>query len=176
MQDDEQVFTDLYERHRGAVYALLLGRTSDPSVASDLLQETFLRLWRRLPDVSGLEPGRQRAWLVTVARNLVIDRYRAQATRRATDQVIAQREPRPDPYDHGTAERAVLADQLDQLDRHIVELPEAQRVVLSMHVVADMNSQEIADALDLPAGTVRSRLHAARVRLAAALEPEPESR
>jgi RNA polymerase sigma-70 factor, ECF subfamily len=171
--DDEQVFTDLYEQHRTAIHAFLLGRTSDGSAASDLLQETFLRLWRNLDDVRDLEAGRQRAWLFTVARNLVVDRYRSQATLRATQAALTSEASPPDPHAPGTAERVALADQLDHLDAAIARLPVEQREVLSMTVVGGLTSQQIAAALGVPAGTVRYRLHQARRRLAADLDLAP---
>jgi RNA polymerase sigma-70 factor (ECF subfamily) len=65
--DDEAAFAQLFEQDRHAVHAFLLGKTSDPEAARDLLQETFLRLWRRLDEVAPLADGRQRAWLLHVA-------------------------------------------------------------------------------------------------------------
>ena len=171
--DDEQVFTDIYEEHRDAVHAYLLGRTSDPAAASDLLQETFLRLWRRLDDVRDLGPDRRRAWLFTVARNLTIDLYRTRATSRARDEALARNQSPPHPDDPGIPEQVALAEQLDTLHGLIAALPEEQRVVLTMSTVAGMTSERIAATLDIPAGTVRYRLHQARRSLAADLtDPE----
>jgi hypothetical protein len=74
-RDDAAVFTRIFDRHRHAVHAFFLGRVSDPELARDLVQETFLRVWRRLSEVGPLPDGQQRAWIFTVARNLAIDSY-----------------------------------------------------------------------------------------------------
>jgi RNA polymerase sigma-70 factor, ECF subfamily len=165
---DRAAFTVLFGEHHRGVHAFLLGRTSDPDAANDLLQETFLRAWRRFGELAELSRQRQAAWLYTVARNLVIDGYRAAATRRATVEAAG--------HDHHTqrapdvAEQSVARDQLDRIDRAIGHLPDDQRAILSMTVLGGMTSQQIGDALGLPAGTVRSKLHQARTRLGQTLK------
>jgi RNA polymerase sigma-70 factor, ECF subfamily len=167
--DDRATFTRLFDEHRGGVHAFLLGRTSDPEAARDLLQETFLRVWRRYDEVAALAPDRQRAWIHTVARNLVIDRYRAEATRRATLEAVAGRTPEG-VDDPDTVEHLAAADELDAVRRAVADLPEGERVVLTMATVGEMTSRQIGDALGLPPGTVRARLHQARARLTDRLE------
>jgi RNA polymerase sigma-70 factor, ECF subfamily len=164
--DDEAAFVDLYEQHRRGVHAFLVAKTSDPEAARDLLQETFLRLWRRLDEVVGLDQGRQRAWLFTVARNLVIDRYRSRATRDATVAALARQTRGAQACAPDAAQRVELRDQLAMLEQAIAVLPEEQRVILTMTAVAGMTSQQVGQALGLPPGTVRYRLHQARTRLA----------
>jgi RNA polymerase sigma-70 factor, ECF subfamily len=169
-RDDATAFADVFERHRHGVHAFLLGKTSDPEAARDLLQEAFLRLWRRFDELAAFDEGRQRAWLFTVARNLVIDRYRARATQQTTLEAMAReseraRNPEPDP-----AEPVAAREELASLQRAIDELPEEQRVILSMVAVGGMTSQQVGEALTLPPGTVRYRLHQARARLASQME------
>jgi RNA polymerase sigma-70 factor, ECF subfamily len=168
--DDRAAFTELFEQHRDGVHAFLLARISDREVARDLLQETFLRLWRRIGEVGELEVGRQRAWIHTVARNLLVDRYRADATRRATLRAIVDGSDRAGATEADGAQQLVARDALAHLARAIAALPDDQREILTMSVVAEMTSQQIAEALDLPAGTVRYKLHRARARLAGQLE------
>lgn len=167
--DDEATFTAVFERHHHGVHAFLLARTSDPEVARDLLQETFLRLWRRFDETDGWDDGRLRGWLITVARNLLVDRYRAEGTRRDTVRAL-ERETRSDGRGRDAADHAVDRDQLARLERAIAELSDELREVLTMTTVGGMTSQVIGEALGLPAGTVRYRLHRARTRLAAELE------
>ncbi|WP_052668543.1 RNA polymerase sigma factor [Nitriliruptor alkaliphilus] len=169
---DEDGFTTLYETHRAPIHAFLLGRTSDRGVASDLLQETFLRAWRRWNDLDGFDDDRRRAWLFTVARNLVVDHHRSRATRTARDEALAREQRPPDGHDPGAAEQVALAEQVDRLHEAIAGLPEEQREVLAMSVVAGMTSGDIASATGVPAGTVRYRLHQARRQLARTLDLE----
>jgi RNA polymerase sigma-70 factor, ECF subfamily len=169
-RDDEAAFTRLYEDHQPGVHAFLLARTSDAEVARDLLQETFLRAWRRCDELAALEPGRQRGWLYTVARNLVIDRYRSEGSRRSAI-VDAEGEARRVASLQVDAEDAVTRrDDLAVLEEAIGELPEDERTILTMVAVGEMTSQQVGEALDLPPGTVRYRLHRARTRLADRLE------
>jgi RNA polymerase sigma-70 factor, ECF subfamily len=168
--DDRTAFTELFEEHRHGVHAYLLARTSDAEVAHDLLQETFLRVWRRVGEVASLEAGRQRGWIYTVARNLVIDRYRAEATRTAAVAAVIDETRRAEAAAPDASDRAVARDQLASVHRAIGDLPEELRVVLTMAVIGEMTSAQIGEALAMPAGTVRYRLHAARRRVAAHLE------
>ena len=66
--DREAEFRRLYEAHRVAVHAYLLGRTGDRSLAADLMQEVFLRAWQHLPKLLDMPEDRRRAWIFTVAR------------------------------------------------------------------------------------------------------------
>jgi RNA polymerase sigma-70 factor, ECF subfamily len=168
--DDDIAFAEVFERHRHSVHAYLLGKTSDPEDARDLLQETFLRLWRRFDEVAGLDEDRQRAWLFTVARNLAVDRYRARATRQSALAALADEAERSGTAHVDTADRAAARDDLARLQHAIAGLPEEQRVVLTMVAVAGMTSQQVGEALGVPPGTVRYQLHQARHRLARELE------
>lgn len=165
----EAAFAAIWDRHRDGVHAFLLARTSDREAARDLLQETFLRVWRRLDDVAALDEGPQRGWVFTVARNLVVDRHRSGATRAASIAALGREAGLargvPD-----AAEEAVARDALTRLGAAIAELDEEQRVILTMTAVGGMTSAEVGEALGRPAGTVRYELHRARAALARRLE------
>lgn len=167
-------FDALYDQHLQSVHAYLLARTRDRDVAQDLVQETFLRAWRNIAEVGPLETGRQRAWLVAVARNLVIDRARRlRSERAATERMGHLVEPTDVPDPAGQAE---LARDVAAVDRAISALPEDQRVLLSLQVMGGLTSAEIGELLGEPAGTVRYRLNQVRRQLRAALEQEEAGR
>jgi len=172
--DDAAVFTRLFDAHRDAVHAYFLGRVADPELARDLVQETFLRAWRRLSEVGRLPADRQRAWLFTVARNLAIDSYRAGVTRQATQASLRQAAATRATAVPGPHLEAEYGERLAQLEAAIRELPEEQRVILSMATAGGLTSHEIGQALGEPAGTVRYRLSQARKQLAAALDLEED--
>jgi len=161
---DVAAFDEIYERLRDAVYAYFVGRASE-SEAPDLLQETFVRVWRNLATVRDFPPARQRAWIFTVARNLAVDTYRSNATKRDAAQLLATAPA----VSHGPEDAALSAERMATLDHAIRQLPEPQRVVITMHAMSDLTSAEIGAALGIPAGTVRCRLSLARQQLAAAL-------
>jgi RNA polymerase sigma-70 factor, ECF subfamily len=174
-RDDAAVFTRIFEQHRHAVHAYFLGRVADPELAADLLQETFLRVWRRLSEVEALAGDQQRAWIFTVARNLAIDSYRARASRRAAEAALRQGAATRETTVPGPDLDVEYGERLAELDAAIGELPEEQRVILSMATAGGLTSREIGDALGEPAGTVRYRLSQARKQLAAALDLEDAS-
>lgn len=117
--------------------------------ADELLQETFLVVAR---DYAALESARsQRAWLIGIARNLVSAHRRRSAIRR-TLSLITEPVATP-PKNEG--------DELEPIRSAIAGLPAAQQEVLQLRLADDLSYAEIAEALGIPIGTVRSRLHTA---------------
>lgn len=165
--DDPVAFTRIFDAHHRVVHAYFVGRTSDAE-APDLLQETFLRVWRRITEVRGLAPERQRAWIFTVARNLAVDTYRSRSARDAAVLQLTDNASLPTPA--GPEELAVAGEYVTALDTAIRDLPEQLRVVVALHALSGVTSSEIGAALDVPAGTVRYRLSEARRRLTHALD------
>jgi len=159
-------FRKVYDAHRAGVHAYFVGRTGDRWLAADLMQETFLRAWRRFPELSGLPDDGQRAWLFTVARNLSIDEHRQARTRAATEAAL-RAEPAGPAAPASTS--VVAAERVAVVAETIKRLPEQQRVTLALAAAGGLTSAQIATALGVPAGTVRYRLSLARATLAEAL-------
>lgn len=172
MPDSAGAFDRIFAAHREPVFAYLVGRAGDREEARDLLQETFLRAWRNLPTLEGLEPRRQRAWLFTVARNLVTDAYRGRAVRTEAAAELARGEDGVAPAGEEPAVRAEAAERMERLQAAIRDLPEGWRVPLVMQTVGGLNSTEIGRLLGYPPGTIRYRLSMARGRLAERLASE----
>lgn len=160
------VFDQMYAAHHQTLHAYFLGRTSDPELALDLLQDTFVRLWRNLQAVGDLASERQRAWLFSVARNLVIDQHRALSTRRATQQALADAAATANSSAPPADMEVAVREKLQELDLAIRDLPEDLRVVLVLSVVGERTSTEVGELLGRPPGTVRYQLAEARRRLA----------
>ncbi len=159
-------FDALYSRYARTLYDYFVGRTSDVELARDLVQETCVRLWRSLVEVNQLPEARQRAWLFTVARNLVIDAYRARASSTARhDAVAALRLPAESTAPPADADLGA-DENLRELDGAIARLADPLREVLVLHVLGDRNSTEIGEILGRPPGTVRYQLAQARRLLA----------
>jgi RNA polymerase sigma-70 factor (ECF subfamily) len=162
-QTDTALFDEVYAAHRQALHAYFFGRTSDMEVAQDLLQETFLRAWRNLPTLRQMQPDQHRYWLFAIGKNLLIDHYRRQSTHTREEALgeglkLVSMAPAPDV-------QAEHREQLHKLDVAIRNLPKRMRTVLAMQVLGEMNSDEIGQALNMPAGTVRYQLSLARKRL-----------
>ena len=162
----EALFNDVYDAHRQSLHAYLFGRTGDCELTLELLQETFVRAWRHVHVLQGMEESQHRYWLFSIAKNLLTDHYRKQATRSTIDQQL-QNDAQLAAVASRTPHQEVAAqEQMQQLDRAIQRLPEELRTVLLMQVLGEMNSSEIGQALKRPAGTVRYQISVARKQLA----------
>jgi RNA polymerase sigma-70 factor (ECF subfamily) len=170
----QQAFDALYAAHHQGLHAYFLAKTSDPELALDLLQDAFVRVWRNLATLEVLAPDRRRAWLFSVARNLVIDQYRAQATRRATSEALAQETASAASISPAADADVLTREQLEAVDAAIRRLPDDLRIVLVLQTVGERTSAEIGELLGRPAGTVRYQLAEARRRLARSLGLEQE--
>jgi RNA polymerase sigma-70 factor, ECF subfamily len=173
-----QRFDVVYQAHGRALHDYFLGRTADPETAADLLQETCIRLWRSLDTVHAQSAEHRRAWLFTVAHNLVVDHFRSRATAATTRNALAQRKMSGEPRVAPPAEAdAASRERLRALDAAMQRLPDDLRTVLVLQVLGDRTSVEIGELLGRPPGTVRYQLAVARRRLAEELrliDPEAE--
>jgi RNA polymerase sigma-70 factor (ECF subfamily) len=151
----------LYDAHAAALFGFALRLTGDRGQAEDVVQETLLRAWRRRPQTHG-DTADLRPWLLTVARRVVIDGYRARRARPAevADDVLAAL-PDADVVD-AALDRIVMLDALGALsDEH--------RSVLVELYYRGRSVAEAATELGVPAGTVKSRSYYALRALRLAL-------
>ncbi|MGH9066614.1 MAG: RNA polymerase sigma factor [Acidimicrobiales bacterium] len=170
--EDASAFRVIFERHVDAIHRYLSRRVGW-SLADDLVSETFVTAFRKR---SGYRSGTPDAgpWLYGIATNLV--RRHWQAEQRLLD-LFARLGPEEEVLDTSEAsiERLMAARQRPQLLAALADLDERFRDALLLHTWADLTYEEIAQTLDIPVGTVRSRLARARARLRESLEvAEPQ--
>jgi RNA polymerase sigma-70 factor (ECF subfamily) len=163
--EQEALFDRLYEAHFRILFAFLVGRTGDRELAKELLQETFLRGWRHLPMLAGIDSVEQRRWLIAVARNAATDAARAAAVRARTPDF------EPPPVRDVEAEVDERED-LRAVGQAMRGLPPDLREVLVLQALGGMSSAEIGEALGRPSGTVRWQTARARRLLAEHLSRE----
>ena len=160
---EPEAFGALFDRHARVLYRYLVRRIG-PDEADTTLGEVFRVAFEKRATYDGARAD-ARPWLYGIATNLVAKHRRREARRiHATARLIAQRAPIDDIGDRVDS----LLDAADLWPRvadAITDLPEAERDVLILFVWEDLSYGEIADALDVPAGTVRSRLNRARMRM-----------
>jgi RNA polymerase sigma-70 factor (ECF subfamily) len=159
---DREAFDVLYHRFVRPVFALALRRLGDRGRAEDATQETFTSIWRSAGSYRA-DRGPGAPWLYAVARNAIVDRARARSETPAEVPDEASSEPGPP----DEAERSWLAWRVH---RAMQELPEHERPLLELAYWSGLSQSEIADFLNIPLGTVKTRTRSALGRLADVLE------
>ncbi|MGW3667683.1 RNA polymerase sigma factor [Streptomyces sp. NPDC005141] len=156
---DSAAMAALYDRHAGWLHMRLTRRCADPEVVREVLQDTFVTVWRSAGTHRGAEAG---GWLWTIAARRLVDARRVQE--RAARVEYAAPVPAPSAEDHVLAELE-YGDVGTALDRISPEL----REVLRATVVDGLSTRETARLLGIPEGTVKTRAMRARAELRAAL-------
>ena len=165
---DRDAFAAIVTRNQDDLYTMALRILGTPHDAADVVQETFLRAYTHLPELRGKTV---RAWLFRVAINCARDVQRRSIRRPAmpladdAGNVIEL----PDPA-LGPEASAVARQQTAAIKEALLRLPADFRAAIVLRDVNDLSYEEIADALRIPIGTVKSRLNRARHLLVAELE------
>ena len=171
LRGDGSAWEELVRRHTQRVYNLCYRFTGNTAEAEDLSQEVFLRIYRTLPSYRPAD-GAFPTWLTSVTRNLLVDHYRRTRHDRMThsiDDAMPQLEEKHSPA--RSPDRLAQAAELSaQLQRALARLsPELREAV----ILRDLQSLEYAETrtvLQVPEGTVKSRINRGRVELAKILE------
>ncbi|GCD88255.1 RNA polymerase sigma factor [Nocardioides sp. LS1] len=157
-----ELMQQLHDEHAAALWGYCVRLTGDRTRAEDVAQETLLRAWRSFGALDAKQ-GSVRAWLFTVARNIVIDEWRTRRTR--TETVVAEPPEPGDPVDD--TDQLLLSWMVaDALDRLSTE----HRAVILECYFRGLPVAEAARRLGVPPGTVKSRTHYALKALRLALE------
>ena len=166
---EPEAFTDLVRRHQHRVYSVCLRVLGDADAAADVAQETFLTVLRKLDGFRG--DAAFTTWLHRVAVNACYDELRRKR-RRPMLHAVAEDGPEheagppaPDHADEVAGTHDVAAA--------LASIPEEFRMALVLADVQDMAYEQISKVLDVPVGTVKSRVHRGRLALAVALDIDP---
>ncbi|MGB2627147.1 MAG: sigma-70 family RNA polymerase sigma factor [Candidatus Acidiferrum sp.] len=143
-------------------YRVALGVLRNPSEAEDIAQEALLRAYRRFHLLRDAQ--RFRGWLVRISFRLAIDRLRS--LRRRTERESRWAEPELRSRPQSTEEVAAGNEFKERLATALEELPQRQRLVILLTAIDGYSIDEVAKILEIPVGTVKSRLFKARQRLA----------
>lgn len=170
---DEHAFSVLVERHQARVFNVALRVLGDADDARDAAQDAFLSMLRKLSQFRG--DSAFTTWLHRVTVNACYDILRKRRRQPVLRLIADEDDPAPDigpPVpDHADA----TVDSID-VTRALQLIPEEYRVTLVLADVQDLPYEEIARVLDVPVGTVKSRVHRGRIALARAMGLEEPSR
>ncbi|MCH6232222.1 sigma-70 family RNA polymerase sigma factor [Microbacterium sp. CFH 31415] len=148
--DDATRLAALYDAHAAPVWRYVVHLTGDRAGADDVVQETLLRAWRT-PRIMAQAPESTRSWMFTVARHLVVDDVRSARRRREVGVAEPPETASPDATD--ALFEAILIEEA------LAALSADHRAVVIRAYFGALTVAEIADELDIPQGTVKSRLH-----------------
>jgi RNA polymerase sigma-70 factor (ECF subfamily) len=151
---DQSAYGQLVQTYQRLIVSVAYRQGLDVEEAQDVAQETFVKAWLALPKFQPAA-GSWRAWLCRIAVNLAIDFQRRQRPQLELAETLPDRS-------RGPAEQAEADIQAQRVRRALAQLPPASRAALVLHEYEGLSYAEIAAALDIPLGTVMSRLHYAR--------------
>ena len=174
LDGDEAAWEELVRQHTRQVYGLCFRFTNSAQEAQDLTQDVFLRVFKTIKTFRSAE-GSFHTWLARVTRNLLIDHYRRTRQERVTDSIEEQlpmlqetgvaAAARPDQALAGREASDILQATLQKLS------PDLREAVI-LRDLQEMEYREIAEVLDIPEGTVKSRINRGRAELARLLRKQ----
>lgn len=157
----------LYERFASRVYGLGIVMLGSDAAAQDLVQDTFVKLWRNA-DRFDVRRGKLDTWVLLVARSLAIDALRRRVLEvRSLEAVGTTGEAATDP---GPDELAETEDLAERARRAMATLSDGQRVALELAYFGGRTSAEVAEMEGIPVGTAKTRIRTALLKLRDALE------
>ncbi len=159
---DNQSFNYLYDHYSAALYSVIRQIVNDTELSSDILQETFINIWKRIDSYDETK-GRLFTWMLNIARNAAIDKTRSKGFQQSQKQIplgdnesVVQPSVKPGIEDFG-------------LKRIILKLKDEQRLLIDLSYFQGYTHEQIAKALDIPLGTVKTRIRSALSQLRALL-------
>jgi RNA polymerase sigma-70 factor (ECF subfamily) len=165
LQGDQAAWDLVVRQHWRKVFNVAYKFVGKHDEAEDLAQDIFLKVFRSLNTFD--RRANFQTWLVSVSRNLCIDHYRSVRKERQTiDRNIDANELSPASKDAGPIAALEQRDRVLLLRQALAALPATLRTAVVMRDIQELSYQEIADALQLPEGTVKSRINRGRTELA----------
>jgi RNA polymerase sigma-70 factor (ECF subfamily) len=175
-QGDRDAFRQLYERHHKRAYVVALGVLKNRQDALDVVQEAFVRVHQHLDSFQGSSGFY--TWLYRIVMNLAIDQLRRRRTTRPVeyddgqgrDCALADDTILPRVLDSNPGTAAMRRELMKRVERALAALPEYHRQVILLRELEGLSYEEMAEILEVPKGTIMSRLFHARRKMQAALK------
>ena len=166
LNGDQDAFTELVHRYQNRVHALAWRKTEDFHVAEEITQDTFLRAYRNLGSLKN--PQLFAGWLYVIANRLCKTWFSKKAQEMQSLETMPTEELELHAFsDYAAKQREDIASEnrMDLVKRLLQKLPESERIVITLHYLAESSVKEISEFLGVSMNTVKSRLHRARKRL-----------
>ncbi len=152
--DDERAFGELVDRYKDLVYGMVTRLSGDRSQVEDLAQDVFLKVHRGLPYFRG--EARLATWIYRIVANVCVQARTKRREVTATDELP----------DRGAADASFSDLELrDRLEKAIAQLPDQYRLLIAAHYLQGVQYEALAEALNIPLGTVKTHLYRAKRQL-----------
>lgn len=157
-QRQQSAFSYLYDNYSAALLSVIVGVVADTELANDVLQEVFIKIWRQIESYDDTK-GRLFTWMLNVARNASIDTVRSKSYQNSQQ----NQELTETTYDAGGTTQI----QIDQMGlRKVVhQLKDEYKILVELAYFQGFTQDEISKILDIPLGTVKTRLRTALIQL-----------
>jgi RNA polymerase sigma-70 factor (ECF subfamily) len=166
--------TELFDLHARELVRFLARRTANPEIAVDILAETFAAAFERRAEFRGDDEGSERAWLFAIARNLLIDHFRAEAAHdRAVARLGIERRGLTDAEFDRIEELAGTRTLRDLVAERLGELPLEQQEAVRLRLVCEYSYEEVARQLGITQQAARARVSRGLRALRAAIAHPP---
>ena len=162
-QRDEKAFSYLYDNYSGALYSIILQILENAELASDVLQEVFINIWRKI-DTYDAAKGRLYTWMLNISRNASIDQLRSK-----NYQNSQKNQSIPENVDMLGGSSMMSVDSIG-LKKMLEKLKMEQRVLIELAYFKGYTHEEIAEMEDIPLGTVKTRIRNALIQLRTLLQ------
>ena len=163
---EEAAFQELVDQYKDLVFAVIARTVQDRARAEDLAQDVFLRVHRGLPYFRG--EARLSTWMYRIAANVCTEARSHQAPQISLDDERTSERVRPVAADRHASDLELS----DRLEKAIARLPANQRLMIAAHYLKGVRYEDLAEALQLPLGTVKTQLYRAKQQLRRLLETE----
>ena len=171
-RSQENALSELYDRYSRLVYSVALNTLADTARAEEVTQDVFLRVWEK-GKTYDVAQGRVVTWLTSIARHRSIDIYRQSRRHQMDLQVSWQEAEAHDPPGEVNVELDVdLLQRQEHIRRAVMQLPDEQKQALGMAFFQGLSHQQIAEALNQPLGTVKTRIRLGMQKLRDVLQNE----
>ncbi len=157
-QQDQQAFSHLYDNYSGALFSIINQIVPDKEIASDVLQEVFVNIWRKIGTYDAAK-GRLFTWMLNVARNAAIDKIRSRSY-----QESLKNQPMDGSENTGGLQVAARSDDYG-LRKLVNGLKEEHKILVELSYFQGYTHEEIAKTLNIPLGTVKTRIRSALIQL-----------
>lgn len=163
---DQSAWQQLYQIFGGKVYQFFLRNTRNPELSMDKVQEVFLKIFR---NKESFRYGSLKTWIFRIARNLLIDHWR----RLNKVEILTEILPEIAEAEENVEDQAITAIEheimVKLIDESLDRLNEAERMVVCLVYLGDLSIPELAEVMELPLGTAKTRVRQARLKLDAML-------